>query len=184
MIRTRVGYSGGTTPDPTYHYLSDHSESVQVDFDPSLVSYRDLLGVFWDLHRPTHATGLRQYMSAIFYHDENQHRLALAVRDALQAEIEVTIHTQILPAGRFYLAENYHQKYYLRHTPELMAEFERIYPQAQDFIDSTAAARINGFIAGHGNQAILWREIDQYGLSERGRERLLAMVKNRLRIRG
>jgi len=121
----------------------------------------------------------RQYMSAVFYHDETQHRLALAVRDELQAEIGATIHTQILPLKRFYLAENYHQKYYLRHTPELMAEFERMAPQAQDFIDSTAAARINGFVAGYGSQATLLSESDGYGLSERGKERLFALARKR-----
>ena len=123
-------------------------------------------------------------MSAVFYHDETQKRLAVAVRDELQAEIGTTLHTQLLSAERFFIAENYHQKYYLRHTPELMGEFERIFPRAQDFIDSTAAARVNGFIAGYGSSDTLRDEIDGYGLSERGKERLLAMVSKRLRVRG
>jgi len=96
--------------------------------------------------------------------------------DELQAMIVGTNHTQFLPAERFYLMENYHQKYYLRNSPELIAEFERLTLQAQDFIDSTAAARINGFVAGYSSQAMLLSEIDKYGLSERGRERLFALA--------
>lgn len=184
MVRTRVGYTGGTTPEPTYHHLGDHSESVQVDFDPAVVSYRELLGVFWDLHRPTHPSGSRQYMSAVFYHDKTQQRLALTVRDELQMQIGATIYTQILPTEQFYSADNYHQKYYLCQDRELMAEFGCIYPQEQDFIDSTAAARLNSFAAGYSSQVRLLSEINQYGLPEAAREKLFAIVTNRIVVTG
>jgi peptide methionine sulfoxide reductase MsrA len=77
VVRTRVGYTGGRSPNPTYSNLGDHTESVQVDFDPGQTSYAELLRVFWATPNSCALSGSRQYMSAIFYHNETQKRLAL-----------------------------------------------------------------------------------------------------------
>ncbi|MDZ7761250.1 MAG: peptide-methionine (S)-S-oxide reductase [Desulfovermiculus sp.] len=68
MVRTRVGYSGGKKPNPTYHDLGDHTETLQVDYDPEAVSYPKLLEVFWESHSPEQSALSRQYMAAVFYH--------------------------------------------------------------------------------------------------------------------
>ena len=78
MIRTHVGYTGGTTENPTYHNLDGHTEAVQIEYDPSRISYQELLDVFWGGHNPTQPAWSRQYASIVFYHDEEQKRLAEA----------------------------------------------------------------------------------------------------------
>ena len=77
MVRTRVGYAGGTKKNPTYHDLGDHSETVQMDYDPTVISYTKLLDVFWDSHDPSLPSDSKQYMSIIFYHNDKQKELAI-----------------------------------------------------------------------------------------------------------
>lgn len=165
MIRTRVGYSGGTRRDPTYRSIGDHSETVQMDFDPLVISYEELLDVFWRSHNPAGPSWSRQYMSAIFTHSEEQERLARKSKENESARRGSEVVTGIFPASRFYQAEDYHQKYYLRGNPELLREYTAIYPVHQDFVDSTAVARINGYVAGHGTVARLDQDLASLGLS-------------------
>lgn len=149
VVRTRVGYAGGDKKDPTYHALGDHTETVQIDYDPESITYQDLLEVFWGSHDPTRSR-TRQYISIVFYHDEEQRRLAENSRDNLEKQIEDDIVTEIIPYKEFYLAEDYHQKYNLRNHNSLMEAFKEIYPDSEDLIDSTAVARANGYSAGYG----------------------------------
>jgi peptide-methionine (S)-S-oxide reductase len=121
---TAAGYAGGITPNPTYQEtctgLTGHAEVVLVVFDPKVVSYADLLKIFWEAHDPTQ--GMRQgndigttYRSAIYTFGEAQHQAALASRDAYQASLKAAgraaITTEIAPAPPFYFAEEEHQQY-------------------------------------------------------------------------
>ena len=117
------GYAGGYTENPTYREVcgkrTGHAEAVEVTFDPGIVSYDDLLEVFWRKHNPRsrNRQGLdvgSQYRSAIFYHSPEQEAAARATRDALQAELRWPrrIWTQIEPASTFWEAEDYHVDYY------------------------------------------------------------------------
>ena len=110
MIRTRVGYAGGSQENPTYYKLGDHTETVEIDYDPNSISYEELLDIFWGSHNPARPALSVQYKSAIFYHNEDQKRLALESKERLEAELNMAILTEILPYSRFYLAEDYHQK--------------------------------------------------------------------------
>ena len=176
ISRTRVGYTGGETLDPTYGSMGDHSESIQIDYDPALISYAELLEIFWRNHDPTYHAWRRQYMSAIFYHDEAQKKLALDTMAGEEERRNRKIQTEILPLGKFYLAEDYHQKYQLRQYRELMAEFKRIYPRAIDFINSTAAARVNGYVSGHGTPDGVKANLESLGLSDAGSKLLLEIA--------
>lgn len=167
MVRTRVGYAGGTTKNPTYRSIGDHSETTQIDFDPTKISYKEMLDRFWNTHNPCRAAYSMQYRSAIFYHNDEQKKIALETLQREEAK-RGKIHTAIVPATEFYLAEDYHQKYALRNSAELMAEFEKIYPDLNDFVNSTAAARINGYLHGNGSAAALEAEAPLLGLSENG----------------
>jgi len=177
VVRTRVGYAGGTTKNPTYYNLGDHTETIQIDYDPTQISYEELLNVFWDSHNPAQRPWSRQYMSIVFYHDEEQKRLAMETRDREAAKIQGQIFTEIVPASEFYLAEAYHQKYRLRQVPDLMEEFRVMYPDDEDFIDSTAAARVNGYLGGYGTFEALQTELSDLGLSPAGSKKLLDVAR-------
>lgn len=123
VIKTQVGYTGGDYENPSYRDVcsgkTGHAESVQVEFDPNVVSYEDLLNAFWEMHDPTskNRQGLdigKQYRSAIFYHSEEQREKALKSRDELSSsgKYKEKIVTEIGPAREFFRAEEYHQRYY------------------------------------------------------------------------
>ena len=162
--------------NPTYYNLGGHSETIQIDYDPSRISYEELLDVFWDSHNPSVQQWSRQYMSIIFYHNEEQQRLAMETREIQEAKTKGKIFTDIVPASEFYLAEAYHQKYYLRQIPELVKEFIAIYPDPNDFISSTAVARVNGYAGGYGTHAALQEELNNFGLSAAGKNKLLEIA--------
>lgn len=176
MVRTRVGYAGGQQPNPTYHNLGGHSETVQIDYDPTRITYEELLDVYWESHNPTSPPWSRQYASIIFFHDEEQKRLATETRDREAAQYGSEVYTEILPFSEFYLAEDYHQKYRLQQVPEYVEAFQAIYPDAQDFVNSTAAARVNGLAGGYGTPASLQAEIETLGLSQEESSRLLETI--------
>jgi peptide-methionine (S)-S-oxide reductase len=152
---------------------------VQIDYDPDLISFQELLEVFFSAHDPGARSFSRQYRSAIFFHDQQQERLAREMKNRLQKDR--TIYTDISPLGAFFMAENYHQKYYLRSTNVLMSELRAQYPQEAEFIDSTAAARLNGYVAGYGTREQLEQEIGNFRLSERAQLYLRDRVSRRLR---
>jgi len=179
VIRTRVGYSGGTRKNPTYHALGDHSESIQIDFDPTQLSYESLLDIFWKAHEPTSRSWSRQYRAALFFHGEEQKKAALESREREAARLKAKIQTEVLPATEFYPAEDYHQKYYLQQDRLFMKEFQAMAPSARDFVNSTAAARVNGYMGGYGSGAALREELEQLGLSEASRQKLLDAVSSR-----
>ncbi len=125
VISTRVGYTGGTFEDPGYYDVAGgntgHAESVEITFDPSLISFKDLLNVFWSIHDPTTKDRQgpdigSQYRSAIFYLNEEQKRIAvksLGEQEASGRFVE-SIKTELVPASEFYPAEEHHQKYFAK----------------------------------------------------------------------
>jgi len=179
VVRTRVGYAGGTKINPTYRDLGDRSETIRIDYDPSVISYEKLLDVFWDSHDSSSPSWSKQYMSVIFYHSDEQKKLAVRSKDQEEARIKSKIFTLILPAGTFYAAEDYHQKYRLRSERELVKELNSIYPAVEDFVNSTASARINGYLDGYGTLADLQEELPGFGLSTKAGKQLISIVSSR-----
>lgn len=121
VVDAPVGYSGGEVKDPTYRQVctgrTGHAEVVQVEYDPSAVSYEELLEVFWKSHDPTQVDRQgpdvgTQYRSAVFYLDEDQRQRAEASRERAQGSRKRPIATEVSPAGTFYRAEEYHQRYF------------------------------------------------------------------------
>lgn len=179
MIRTRVGYAGGTKKNPTYRSLGDHSETIQIDYDPSRISYSELLEIFWDSHNPTSQSWSRQYRNILFFHNKEQERLSEESRDRLASEKSRKIVTDLVQYRGFYIAEDYHQKHSLQNIRALMDEYRTFYPKMKDLIDSTAASRVNGFLAGYGECESLERELDNLGLSDAGKNMLTEIVCGR-----
>lgn len=176
MWRTRVGYAGGTAPDPTYTHIGDHTECFQVDFDPAVISYDDLLELFWTSHDPTRPAYRQQYASLILADDEAQLEAAAESMARFAGFLGRTPVTRIERLERFYPAEDYHQKYYLRQDRALMREFRSAYPDDVAFRESTAAARVNGLVGGYGSRVRLESLTTGLGLSDEALQRIRAAV--------
>ena len=172
-----MGYTGGSTASPTYRRLADHTEAFQVEYDPDLVSYDDLLDVFWMDHDPGQGQWSKQYRTAIFTHDESQRKQAEASRERIASSRGIGVTTAVEPLMTFTPAEEYHQKYYLRRYGDLVREYASIYPQPEDFVRSTAVARVNGFLGGNGTLEDLEDAMASLGLSEKGQRRLREYVE-------
>ena len=125
VVSTTSGYIGGTVKDPSYEQVSSgatgHTEGVEIVYDPAKVTYQQLLDVFWKNVDPTDGGGQfcdrgSQYRTGIFAHGEEQERLAEQSKKDLETsgKVKKRIVTQVMPAGDFYAAEDYHQDYYLR----------------------------------------------------------------------
>ena len=149
VITVESGYSGGGTENPTYKDIctgtTNHAECLRISFDPVIISYEDLLKVFWETHDPTtlnrqgNDSGT-QYRSIIFYHDEKQRTLAEAYKKELNTNgtFKNPIVTAIEPAVKFYKAENYHQDYYNQNGAESYCQFV-IRPKVEKFKKSYSA---------------------------------------------
>jgi peptide-methionine (S)-S-oxide reductase len=120
---TRVGYTGGNFPDPSYEDvctdITGHAEAIELEFEPNEISYRELIDFFWSIHNPTTMNRQgpdigSQYRSTIFYHNPEQENIARKSKQQLDDSnsFQNKIVTEIVPAATFYQAENYHQKYY------------------------------------------------------------------------
>jgi methionine-S-sulfoxide reductase len=144
IIRTRVGYAGGAKENPSYSAIGDHTETILVECDPENISYIELLELFWDNHHYRYGTrGKNQYASRIFYTTQEQKKQAELSKAEKESEGEVATEIQQL---NFTVAEDYHQKYKLRHS-KLMENFSEMSPEA--FRDSPLAAKLNSYVAGH-----------------------------------
>ena len=135
VIKTVVGYSGGTEPNPTYDLVSSektgYRESIEITYDPTKISFDQLLDIYWRQIDPTQADGQftdigPSYRAAIFYKDYEEKRIAETSKEKLarSGKFDKPIVTEILPAMKFYPAEAYHQKYY-RQNPEHFEAFEK-----------------------------------------------------------
>jgi len=148
VVRTRVGYAGGTKRNPTYHALEDHTEVFQVDFDPAVISYADLLEQVFQSHNPRHQSRNTQYQNIVFAATPGQRE----VLDQFLADKEYSddaIETRIEQLGEFYLAEEYHQKHSLQSRPGLADAFETADYNNAELRESPAAAKLNGHAGGH-----------------------------------
>jgi len=135
------------------------------------------LDIFWQSHRPGRSPWSNQYKAAVFYHNEEQKRLALESREQVAATLEGKVHTEVIPFTAFYLAEDYHQKYRLQQQRDFLQEFKTIYPKMEDLVNSTAAARVNGYLDGYGNLDEIEAQVGNLGLSPEGANKLVDIVK-------
>jgi peptide-methionine (S)-S-oxide reductase len=149
--RTTVGYTGGTVPNATYEQVctgqTGHAEAVEVEFDPSEVSYEELLDTFWEAHDPTQLNRQgwdigTQYRSAIFVHGSEQEAAAIRSRDERQQHTRKPIVTEVAPASDFYRAEEYHQRYLEKRGRATCAAGVADAEPAQPSWLSTVAARL------------------------------------------
>ncbi|XP_076668324.1 methionine sulfoxide reductase A isoform X2 [Andrena cerasifolii] len=166
VIRTCVGYAGGQKELPTYRNMGDHTEVVDIEYNPDVISYSQLLALFWQNHEYGLTTKIkRQYMSLVLYHDEEQKLLAEKSCEQEQRKRTDLVLTEIRKFERFYPAENYHQKYRLRNHPWLMEATGLISDEV--LRNSPLAAKLNGYIAGAGTLEQFEKDLPSLGLSEK-----------------
>ncbi|AWB46744.1 peptide-methionine (S)-S-oxide reductase [Paenibacillus sp. CAA11] len=179
VVRTRVGYAGGTTPHPVYREMGDHSETVRLEFDPNQITFRQLLEVFWAHHNPANINGYkgRQYLSLVLYHDEEQRAAAVQLMAEMTRGGKEQPATEVAPYAAFYPAEDRHQKYYLKRYPDAVEKLSSLYPSEALWVNSTLAARLNAIAKGYLNLSALQDEISGWEAGQTDRERMLGAIR-------
>lgn len=147
VVRTRVGYAGGSIADPSYHDLGDHTEALQVDYDPSARSFESLVDLALRSHDHARQPTKTQYQNILFASTPAQAETIGAVLDA-RGLTRDGIETRIEPLDSFFLAEPYHQKHSLRGRQSLLSSFKQAGYDADELRESPAAAKCNAYAAG------------------------------------
>jgi peptide-methionine (S)-S-oxide reductase len=207
VMHTRVGYTGGSTPNPTYRELGDHTETVQLRFDESIIPFTTIIRIFWDKHNPVNINEYkgRQYQSLLYYHDARQQAAIEAELSRREREGLGRPDTEIAAYAGLHLAEERHQKYYVKRFPNAVTALETLYPGTTGegtprldtprldppwfdtprfdtpcldtpWLDTTIAARLNGIAKGYLNMEQLKSELETWVLSEADRKRLVAAM--------
>jgi peptide-methionine (S)-S-oxide reductase len=178
VIRTRVGYAGGTTPVPVYREMGDHTETVEIDFDSGQITFDSLLEVFWSHHNPLNINDFkgRQYLSILFYRDEVQQQSIQRVKERMEAD-KGPLDTTVVPYSEFYLAEDRHQKYYLKRFPDAIDKLGALYDSPEDLVNSTLAARLNGLAKGYSNLEPIKREILEWPIAPNEQTELTNLIQ-------
>lgn len=177
VLRTRVGFAGGTSPKPTYRHMGDHTEAVEIDFDPAVIPYEELLRTFWQNHYPNRGNYKgRQYISLIRYRGQEQRGAINKVKKEMEKGLGEAIETDIATFEDFTLADARHQKYYLKRYPHTLEQLQDLLPKPEHLVDSTFAARLNGFVKGYGKLRLLKDEIAAWDIAEENKEILLTKL--------
>ncbi|BAT75404.1 Peptide methionine sulfoxide reductase [Vigna angularis] len=151
VVRTTVGYAGGSKCNPEYRSLGDHAESVKVEYDPQQITFRELLDIFWSSHDPRQVYGQgpdvgKQYRSIIFVNGTEEARMAAVSKEQEQTRSRSSIvTTQILQLGTFYPAESEHQKFELKQNTILLQLIGNL--PAEELERSSLATKLNGYVA-------------------------------------
>lgn len=178
VMRTRTGYAGGTTPMPAYRNLGDHTETIEVVFDPEHLSLDQVMRLFWRKHHPNRPPYKgRQYISLLRYKNQEHKGVIEAVKAEFEQELGVRIETDIAPLSQFTPAEERHQKYDLKRFPRVLEQLQDLFPKIEMLHDSTFAARLNGLAKGASNRSELVEEISGWGISEEYRNLLINRLK-------
>ncbi|KAH8242142.1 peptide methionine sulfoxide reductase isoform X1 [Drosophila bipectinata] len=169
VLRTTVGYAGGSSDLPTYRKMGDHTEVLEIDYDPSVISFKELLDLFWNNHEYGLTTPIkRQYASLILFHDEEQRQVAEASRlEEQERRAPEIITTEIAPKNNFFAAEAYHQKYRLQGHKDLASSLN-LSPQLLQ--SSYVATKLNGYLAGVGGIEQFKSEVETFGLTPTQRQ--------------
>ncbi|XP_032309791.1 peptide methionine sulfoxide reductase isoform X5 [Drosophila ananassae] len=165
VLRTTVGYAGGSSDLPT----GDHTEVLEIDYDPSVISFKELLDLFWNNHEYGLTTPIkRQYASLILFHDDEQRQVAEASKlEEQERRAPEIITTEIAPKNNFFAAEAYHQKYRLQGHKDLASSLN-LNPQLLQ--TSYVATKLNGYLAGVGGIEQFKSEVETFGLTPTQRQ--------------
>lgn len=172
VIRTRVGYAGGSKLNPTYQAIGDQTETIEIEYDPEKISYNELLEIFFSSHNPYRQNYSRQYASLILYNNQKQQELAVKMKEKLEAASGREIKTEIKELKKFYLAEDYHQKFRLQQQRAFKENYLNKLSM-EEFINSPAVTKVNGYLTGNGKRTNIIENLGRLGLTEKLQKRLL-----------
>jgi peptide-methionine (S)-S-oxide reductase len=179
VVSTRVGYAGGTTVNPTYKQMGDHTETVQIEFISKIITLEDLLNIFWKNHNPNRASYKgRQYISIILYQNQEQKNIIEKMKSELELGLNEEIQTEVSQCKHFTSAEDYHQKYYLKKYPNALEKIRTIYPSPKEYINSTLVARLNGFVKGYGTLTEIKEEIRAWNTSQADQTKIIDLINS------
>ena len=163
MVRTRVGYAGGSRDNPDYHNLGDHTECLRVEYEPEIVTCEDILEEFWDRHDPTRQSPMTQYENLLLYDGDHQKKtIERSIHRSLSQD-PGDLRTRIEPLNTFYAAEDYHQNYYLRSNPTLKDIVEN---SQHDFLNSPLATKLNALAANELTARELFEQLRVYDIDD------------------
>ncbi|KAG8183611.1 hypothetical protein JTE90_025162 [Oedothorax gibbosus] len=173
VYRTRVGYTSGSSTNPTYRNLSDHTEATEIDYDPTAITYVDLLKLYWK-HQDPSVAHKRQYRMAIFYREEEEKDVATDMKKEIETKVGRQVSTSIEPFTKFYNAEDYHQKYYLQ--THHVKVFKSLGIKQNELRDSPVAAKLNGYVVGENTIESFEEIVGLLGLSPESAEYVRKMI--------
>lgn len=181
VLRTRVGYSGGRSTNPTYKSSDQHTEVVEIDYDPTQISYEDLVEIFFAKHNETLKPYDVRVKSLIFYRNDEQKRVAERILERIRSEApeDEYVYTELKSFEVLYLAEDEHQNRSLKLEPSIYNEIKQMYETEENILNSILAAKLNGYIYGYGSPEGALELLEKSGLSEPSRLRLLEVIENR-----
>ena len=181
MLRTRVGYAGGTIKKPTYRSIGDHTEAIQIEFDPAVITFDELLEVFLKDHDPFGPQWSTQYKAVLWTHGDTQAKQAKAAMAALQKKAGKKPSTPVVPAPTFWIAEDYHQKYYLRSKRRLIEALLGADAKDDEKIrESTITARVNGWLVGYGTPEEIEADVKRLGITGDAKKALGKALEKRV----
>ncbi|MBB6453173.1 peptide-methionine (S)-S-oxide reductase [Salirhabdus euzebyi] len=153
---------------------------MEIDFDSDIVTYEEILHEFWANHdaaKDRHYKG-RQYLSILLFHDQEQKGTAEKVKEEWEQKLKGEILTELQAYSTFHLAEEYHQKYYLKRFKKAVEAVQSIFSNHDAFVHSTIAARLNGFVKGFGKMDQLKEDVKTWGLPINDEQVLLNILNN------
>lgn len=178
VINTVVGYAGGSTLSPTYRNIGNHTETVEIIFDPAILSFEELMQIFWQSHDAAKDRFYkeRQYISLAIFEKEKHMKAAEKIKQAEEERCGKELYTEFQLKSLFYPAETHHQKYFLRRFKKALETVQTLFPDEETFNCSTIAARLNGFVRENGSLPEIKAEIKNWGLAEEDYQRLMETV--------
>ena len=158
--------------------MGDHSECVEIVFDPQIISLEKIVQHFWTIHNPNRVNYKgRQYLSIILYENTEQQQIVRKIKGEIEEQLGEFVQTEIAPLQKFTIAEDKHQKYYLKRYSKAYATLLEYYGSHEYFTNSTVVARLNGFVKGYCTLSDIKSEISNYP-SEEKRSELIRLISS------
>ncbi len=177
-----MGYSGGKSPNPSYKVVDFHSEVVEIDYDPQIISYGELIDIFFEAHNETLRPYDQRVKSLIFYRNQDEHEIAKAKLNQIRLTTpeDESVFTELKAFEIFYLAEEEHQNRSLKLEVSLYDELTQIFETDERILLSVLASKLNGYIYGYGTEENAERLLEMSGLSQTSKDRVREVIDNRL----